>query len=329
MIYQARLLDQPALTNLLIEDGKIAAIGAFKVPKGARTLKAGGHYLLPGFIDSHVHLQLVQPRACLKGGTTTVRDLGWVPQVIFAERRALRSSGPDLLAAGGILCQPNGYPSQAGWCPAATALQVGSTAQAEQTVAQMKVNGACIIKVSLPFPQLPEVVAQAHRHGLKVTAHLAGRDQLDEALRAGVDELAHFTFASVRVADEQIQAMVARKVAVCPTLHIGPSPQRIDNLARFVRAGGIVIYGTDLGNFGPAPGIDVQELEYMRQAGMTHRQIIDLATRVPAQWMGLSDRGRIAVGCRADLILLRGDPLQDLRFLGSPLMVFYQGELVE
>lgn len=329
MIQQARLLDQPAPTNLLIEDGKIAAIGKFVIPAGARKFKAGGHWLLPGFIDSHVHLQLVQPRACLKGGTTTVRDLGWVPQVIFAERQALRASGPDVLAAGGILCRPDGYPSHAGWCPPATALQVGSTAQAEQTVAQMKASGACIIKVSLPFPQLPEVVAQAHRRGLKVTAHLGGLEQLDEALRAGVDELAHFSFSSVRVPDDRIQAMVAHKVAVCPTLHIGPSPQRIDNLARFVKAGGLVIYGTDLGNFGPPPGIDVQELEYMRQAGMSPRHIIDSATRLPAQWMGLTDRGRIAVGCRADLILLRGDPLADLSFLGSPEKVFYQGELVE
>ena len=75
--------------------------------------------LLPGFIDSHVHLQLSDAHRCLRGGTTTVRDLGWVPQVIFARRQTLRSSGPDILAAGGILRQPGGYPSQAGWCPAA------------------------------------------------------------------------------------------------------------------------------------------------------------------------------------------------------------------
>lgn len=329
VIHQARLLDHPEPTDLLLEDGKIAAIGTFKVPAGAAQFQAGGRWMLAGFIDSHVHLQLSQPRACLKGGTTTVRDLGWTPRIIFSQARALRAHGPDVLAAGGILCQPGGYPSQAGWCPSATALPVGSAAEAARAVARMKAAGACVIKVSLPLPFLSEVVAQAHRRGLKVTAHLSGLEQLDQALLAGVDELAHFSFASLRVPEDRIKRMVARKMAICPTLHIAPSPQRIDNLTRFVRAGGVVLYGTDLGNFGPNPGIDVQELEYMRQAGMTPRQVIDSATSVSAQWMGLSDRGRVAVGCRADLIVLRGNPLEDLSWLGSPLFVFYQGELVE
>ncbi len=328
MILHARRLDG-RVQNILIENGKIAALGDFPIPKNARRLEAAGKTLLPGFIDSHVHLQLSDPRRCLRGGTTTVRDLGWAPPIIFAQRQALRATGPDLQVAGGILCRPGGYPSGAGWCPEATALQVGTPAQAQQTVAQMKAGGACIIKVSLPFPQLPEVVAQAHQRGLKVTAHLSGVAELDQALEARVDELAHFTFASVSVPPDRIQRMVVRKMAICPTLHIGASPQRFDNLARFVKAGGTVLYGTDLGNYGPPPGIDVQELEYMRRAGMTPQQIIDSATLVPARWMGWKDRGAIEVGLRADLILVDGDPLQNLACLASPWKVLYSGQPVE
>lgn len=332
VILQARLVDRQGARpsqDILIQNGKIAAVGHFAVPKTSRLVRAAGKTLLPGFIDSHVHLQLSDARRCLRGGTTTVRDLGWAPPIIFARIPGLRASGPELLAAGGILCPPGGYPSRAGWCPEATALPVGNPAQAEQTVSQMKAAGACIIKVSLPFPQLPEVVAQAHRRGLKVTAHLSGVEELDQALTARVDELAHFTFASESVPADRIQRMVGRRVAVCPTLHIGPTPLRIDNLARFVRAGGTVLYGTDLGNYGPAPGIDVQELELMRRAGMSPQQIIDSATVVPAAWMGLKDRGAIEVGLRADLILVDGDPLQDLSRLAQPGQVFYAGEPVE
>ncbi|MBN9418256.1 MAG: amidohydrolase family protein [Candidatus Eremiobacteraeota bacterium] len=314
--------------DILIRGGQIAAIGHFAIPKDALRLDAGGRTLLPGFIDSHVHLQLSDARQCLRGGTTTVRDLGWTPGVILGRRSALRVSGPDLLAAGGILCPPGGYPSRAGWCPADTAVQVGTPAQAEQAVAAMQASGASIIKVSLPFPQLPEVVRQAHRRGLKVTAHLGGLEELDQALAAGVDELAHFTFSSVRVPEDRIQWMVAHKVAVCPTLHIGASAQRLDNLGRFVKAGGTVLYGTDLGNYGPPPGIDVQELQLMQRAGMTPRQVLDSATSVPARWMGLKDRGAIRVGLRADLILVNGDPLRDLSCLAPPWKVFYGGDEV-
>lgn len=332
VLLQARLLDRQGLRppqDILIQNGKIAAIGQFPIPGNAQRIQARGKTLLPGFIDSHVHVQLSDPRLCLRGGTTTVRDLGWAPPVIFARLPGLRLSGPDLLAAGGILCPPGGYPSRAGWCPEATAVPVGTLAQAEQAVAQMKASGSSIIKVSLPFPQLPEVVAQAHRSGLKVTAHLGGVEELDEALAAGVDELAHFTFASVTVPPDRIERMVRRKVAVCPTLHIGATPQRLDNLARFVRAGGTVLYGTDLGNYGPPPGIDVQELALMMRAGMSPQQVIDSATIVPARWMGLKDRGAIAVGMRADLILVEGDPLRDLSCLAPPWKVLYAGEPVE
>lgn len=314
--------------DVLIRAGKILSVGHFPVPKGAQRLEAGGRTLLPGFQDSHVHLQLSEAGRCLRGGTTTVRDLGWTPSIIFGRRAALQATGPDLLAAGGILCPPGGYPSRAGWCPEETAVPVGTPVQAEQAVARMAQAGACVIKVSLPFPMLPEVVAQAHRRGLKVTAHLGGLEELDQALAAGVDELAHFTFSSVSVPQDRIERMVAHKVAVCPTLHIGASPQRVDNLGRFVKAGGTVLYGTDLGNYGPPPGIDVQELQLMRRAGMTPQQTIDSATIVPARWMGLKDRGAVQAGMRADLILVDGDPLRDLSCLGRPWKVLYRGNLV-
>lgn len=327
MIVGVRLLGQAKPQDLLIRGGRIAAIGHFPIPGDAGRVEAGGRTLLPGFIDSHVHLQLSDARQCLRGGTTTVRDLGWTPSVILGRRASLHLTGPDLLAAGGILCPPGGYPSQAGWCPSDTAVQVGTPAEAELAVERMRAGGASVIKVSLPFPQLASVVSQAHRRGLKVTAHLGNLEELDQALAAGVDELAHFTFGSVRVPEDRIRRMVASKVAVCPTLHIGPSAQRLDNLARFVRAGGTVLYGTDLGNYGPPPGIDVEELRLMQRAGMTPRQILDSATVVPARWMALKDRGTLQVGMRADLILVNGDPLQDLGCLARPL-VFYGGEPV-
>lgn len=327
-IVGARLLDHQGLREgqtVLLQGGKILAVGRLAVPQGARKIEAQGKTLLPGFIDAHVHLQLSDPAACLRGGVTTVRDLGWEPQSILGRQSELRRRGPYLLAAGAMFCQPDGYPTGAGWCPPGTAYPVGNPQTAHQGVRAMAVGGASIIKVTLPFPQLKRVVAEAHQCKLKVTAHLTDLKELDQALEAGVDELAHFTFAAVPVPPDRLARMVRQKMAVCPTLHINPHPQRLDNLGKFVAAGGTVIYGTDLGNVGPPPGIDVEELEYMRQAGMTRQQVINSATSASAAWLGLPDRGRIAPGLRADLILVQGDPLQDLRVLERPRQVIYAG----
>src|SRR2546426_904373 len=70
--------------------------------------------LLPGFIDCHVHLGFFQPRAVLRGGVTTVRDLGWPLDVAL-------DGGPDVLRAVQILTAPGGYPLRAGWAPKGTA----------------------------------------------------------------------------------------------------------------------------------------------------------------------------------------------------------------
>jgi imidazolonepropionase-like amidohydrolase len=54
------------------------------------------------------------------------------------------------------------------------------------------------------------------------------------------------------------------------------------------------------------------ELELLARAGMTHRDVLRAATSVPADVFGLRDRGRIAPGQRADLLLVAGDPLEDV-----------------
>ena len=69
-----------------------------------------------------------------------------------------------------------------------------------------------------------------------------------------------------------------------------------------------ILAGTDAGNPGTAPGISMHgELEYLVKAGLTAEQALAAATSVPAATFHLADRGRIAPGLRADLVLVNGD----------------------
>ena len=82
----------------------------------------------------------------------------------------------------------------------------------------------------------------------------------------------------------------------------------------FAEAGIPILTGTDAGIPGVAPGFSLHdEFEALAEAGLDNRTILEGSTRLPAEWLGVADdRGTVAVGMRADLVLLNADPLSDL-----------------
>jgi imidazolonepropionase-like amidohydrolase len=139
-----------------------------------------------------------------------------------------------------------------------------------------------------------------------VTAHAQGPGQVERALGAGVDELAHTPWTE-RLADRVVEAC-ARSLRIVSTLDIHSygreTPElavALDNLARFHLAGGAVLYGTDLGN-GPIPsGVDAREIGLLGRAGLSTDAIVAAATRAPLE-----------PGAPADLLGLGMDPFDDL-----------------
>ena len=88
----------------------------------------------------------------------------------------------------------------------------------------------------------------------------------------------------------------------------------IDNVRRLHAAGIPILAGTDAGNPGTAHGASLHgELELLVQAGLSPEQALHAATALPAEIFDMSDRGKIEVGRRADLVLVGGNPSQDIR----------------
>lgn len=323
-------LDDQTVT---VDGGRIAGLGprdAVEISPGDTRVEGSGRTLMPGFIDCHVHLGLHDPQKVLSGGVTTARDLGWPSSKIFGLVGKLRSdteSGPYLLAAGPMITASGGYPTRASWAPSGTGVEVQDPIEAMHVVDVLVAAGASVIKVAqeprqgpvMSLETLTAVVSRAHGSDLKVTSHLGSLAQLEVALDAGVDELAHGLWSDEVIPDQTIGRMVDAGMAVIPTLHIDPSSQRIKNLARFIAGGGLVLYGTDMGNSGPPPGIDLKELELMMQAGMTLPEVLAAGTCKAARYLGLKGRGRVEVGAIADLVLLKGDLTAGLGPLKSPI----------
>ncbi|MEA2509410.1 MAG: hypothetical protein QOG21_1492 [Actinomycetota bacterium] len=341
-----RDLDLMPEATIVVTKGTITEIGApgaVEVPAGTEILDAAGMTLLPGFIDAHVHIAFFSPHSVVAGGVTCVRDLGWLPDEIFELARASQSpsfDGPAVLAAGAMLTAPGGYPSRAAWAPQGTAAEVGNPSAAKAVVESMATRGAAIIKVALNAPVGPTldrptlgaIVDAAHASGLRVTAHIYGVDELEKALDLGVDELAHMVMGTEPIPPTTIERMAQQQgMTVVPTLAIRTGAElaaAVRNVRSFVAAGGRVVYGTDLGNAGPHPGIDAGEISHMASAGMSPHSIIASATTGAAEWLQLESTGVLEPGRDADIIVVRDDPLHDLACLSDPKMVFRKGRRV-
>jgi imidazolonepropionase-like amidohydrolase len=336
--------EQKPITDAVIvaDGGRITEVGpcsAVTAPADAEMIDATGLTVLPGFIDAHVHIGFYPPAAVLDGGVTSVRDLGWPPEAIFplaASSRRPSFAGPSILAAGAMLTAPGGYPTRAAWAPPHTSFEVEGPGAAVGAVDRMVTAGATVIKIALNPPVGPtldaetlgEIVLAAHAHALKVTGHVHGLEELTKALNAEVDELAHMLLGTEAIDDDTLARMVDQDMAVVPTLAIRSGHEldvAVKNLRNFRKAGGRVLYGTDLGNAGTAPGIDANEVAFMAASGMTPAEVIGSATSRSADWLQLPSAGLLEVGRHADVIAVRGDPLRDLHALRDIEMVFRRG----
>lgn len=327
-------------TTLTVEGERVA--GLDEGAGGGTSVDAGGLLLIPGFVDAHVHIGFADPREVVQRGVTTVRDLGWPPGEIFPLARASREpgfNGPLVLAAGPIHTAPGGYPTRAAWAPSGTGHEIHGPDDARLAVREAAATGAAAIKFSLNPPvgpvfdhaTLEALVSAAHENGLSTTGHVYGMDELSKALDCGVDELAHMLMSEEEIDDVTIRRMVEARMTVVPTLSIRFGRDReiaVANLARFRAAGGAVVYGTDLGNEGPAPGIDRTEVGAMAAAGYPVVDVVRSATVDAARHLGLSAKGVLDEGMDADVVAVPLDALEDPERLSDVRMVWREGRRV-
>jgi len=288
--------------------------------------------LMPAVADRHVHIELSSPGEVLAGGVTAVRDLAWPADRIFplADASELPTfDGPLIRAAGPMLTAPGGYPTQDAWAPPGTGREVKSPEDAALAVDELVRLGAAAIKLSLnaeagPTPSDAELAAicdAAHAADVPVSAHAQGKGQVERALGAGVDELAHTPWT--RLSDDVIQTAATRMriVSTLDILSFGRDTPEIrtalDNLRRFHVAGGEIAYGTDLGNGEIPPGIHEREARLMREAGMEPEEVLEAMIRAPLE-----------PDAPADLIELASSPLEDLSALGDVRTVIRGGRVV-
>ena len=338
---------------IVIENGRITAVGKrdqVSIPDNAQIMDVQGGAMLPGFFNTHVHASYYAAALSkwIQGGVTTVCDLGtggWSYPTRFAFRDAVLTHPQyaRLVAAGPAVTVPDGYPDVY-W--GGGGLPVTSADDARQKVAQLLEGGADIVKIALEsgalfhqtWPMLsPEettaIVEVAHAHGTKVLAHVTVAADLEKAVDAQVDGIAHMI--KDPLTPELAQRVVDANIFWTPTLelwHIGLYGNVDGNLRLFVAAGGKVALGTDYAGAPDASldlGMPMSEIGHMAAAGMTPMQIIVAATQ-NAAYVCNQERnlGTLEVGKIADVLVVNGDPLQDLAALQKIRLVIHSGIVV-
>lgn len=189
-------------------------------------------------------------------------------------------------------------------------------------------------RLAVVHVSLAEEAALAIDAGADGLVHING-DQLDDPkLIAAIKRSKAFVVPTLTVMASVAGAGEGAKVATDPRIapwlqqgqkdtlgnsfRGGPSTaevlnKAIENVRRLHAAGVPLLAGTDAGNPGTTHGASEHgELDLLVRAGLTPVEALRAATSVPAQRFGLSDRGRIAPGLRADLLLVDGDPSTDI-----------------
>ncbi|WP_433528468.1 amidohydrolase family protein [Micromonospora sp. CA-263727] len=291
----------------------------------------------------------------LAAGVTSISQPGGSYFIGVGLREGIRRGlvhGPRMTTAGRYLTTSNGLTD---WFPDATGVPESSIGRLTNTPAEMvaeirrqKKAGVDLIKLAdSPYgdfqaftnDELKMAADLAHQLGLKITIHARGSDEMNAAVAAGFDHIMHGNYMS----DETIANLAASRIPLAPTQlfmhHIVEfakvsrnrrsivdatarmNEATMETLHRAYQAGVKFAMGTDSG-FATVPYGEwhARELEIlMRYTGMSALEAIQAGTKHGANAMGLpDDLGVLAVGKLADIIVVDGDPLKDIRALYQP-----------
>jgi imidazolonepropionase-like amidohydrolase len=292
----------------------------------------------------------------LSNGVTTVRDVGGPYGIPLAAARAVRAGmikGADVLAAGSPVVMTGGHVYT-------MSLEADGPDEIRKAVRSQVKAGADFIKImasggaytpgeSIYATQLtPDEIGaaadEAHRAHRRIAAHALNPDAISNVLDAGIDTVEHGALAS----DENIQQFKNTGAYLIPTLSpyylmarkgselgvpdyaVEKSKQVMekyyDTMTKVYRAGVNIGLGTDAGSpCIPHACVAFEAWIWATECRIEPRKILQAATLGAAQALGLTDRGVVEVGKRADLVAFEQNPLEDISVLHEPQVVLQCG----
>ena len=327
---------------------------------------AQGYRNLAASIPRNALFGAANARRTLNAGFTTVRNVGADGFADIALRDAIdhgdvagprmRASGPSLGITGGHcdnnLLPPrfNNYSDGVADGPWEIRKKIRDNVKYGADVIKFCATGGVLskgTKVGVQQYSLEEMVAvvtEAHNRDLRVAAHAHGTEGIKSAIAAGVDSVEHASLIDdegIRMALENGTFLVMDVYVSTYILEMGEAagflPESLDkerivgqtqrnNFRKAHEAGVRMAFGSDAGVY--PHGNNGRQFAYMVQYGMSPLEAIQAATINAAELLGWpADVGQVAEGYYADLIAVRGNPLDDVRELEDVRFVMKGGEV--
>lgn len=315
----------------------------------------------PRVVTAHMLRVMRRVEGVVRSGVTTLREAGFPHHGVFALREAIddgRCLGPRLFLSGRALTATGGHGGQ-------VSVQVdGADAVRRATRAEIKA-GADWIKlmatggtatpgertedVQLTVAEMAAAVDEAHRRGKKVCAHCSCLEGARALVEAGADSIEH----GIKLDDGVVQDMMDKDMWLVPTLKctaIEAESGSESGIADFVRQKAKQVYKTQMRSFQRAltAGVEIAagtdagpsylplgreslvlELALMVELGMTPLAVIESCTRQAARLLGVEDTlGTLGEGKLADILVVDGDPLEDITTLNRVKRVMKGGQFI-
>jgi imidazolonepropionase-like amidohydrolase len=356
--------------TLIVEGAKITQAGRtadVRVPAGAKRVDLAGKTVMPMIIDTHVHLSpkrddLIRDlKLRAYYGVSTAMSLGTDNYDVLELRAQTIPGAARFLSAGrGITMHEPGRPPIPHW--------ISSAAEGRKAVEELAAQRVDIVKIWVDtrdgkYPKLTTeiygaIIDEAHKRGLRVTAHIFDLEDAKGLIRAGIDAFAHGV--RDKDIDDELVAMFKERPNLILTPNLPDRGVKVDlewlraglpaeeftkleaantdrpkaqafygiqarNLAKLNAAGVRITLGTD----GNRPWGPHDEMLDMVLAGMTPMQVIVAATRNSAEFLRIADAGTLQAGKSADFIVLDANPLDDITNTRRISAVILRGAAVD
>jgi imidazolonepropionase-like amidohydrolase len=356
--------------TLIVEGVRIAQVGRaadVRVPGGAARVSLAGKTVMPMIIDTHVHLSETR-EALIRDlkmrayyGVSAALSMGTDGYGLLDMRHELIPGAARFRSAGrGITMPEPGRTKVPYW--------IASAAEGRKAVEELAAHKVDIVKIwvddrdgkynKLTPEMYGAIIDEAHKRGLRVTAHIFNLEDAKGLIRAGVDVFAHGV--RDKDIDDELVAMFKQRPNLVLTPNLPDRGVKVDlswlraglrpeefakldkantnrpkaqalfgiqarNLAKLNAAGVRITLGTD----GNRPWGPHEEMADMVAAGMTPMQVIVAATRNSAELLRLADAGTLDAGKSADFIVLDANPLEDITNTRRISAVILRGAAVD
>ena len=347
-------------STVVIHDGIIQKIYTNQNTSfsGKNVIEGKGSTVIPGLIDAHVHLDSIeQGEEAVKAGVLTILDMARMTDSSNPSINSLRILGdslsqlPYFYSAGNPVTVPSGHGLQ--FHPYETV----STVEEIPEFIEKRVNeGSDFIKIiierqggklSLINDEMIDAsIRLAKNHDLMAVAHISERAYAIKASKMGIDGICHFwsknfrdgdpTIDTSKISQEELDILINNQVFIIPTIIIWKqlgerfSPFDMasmkEEIGKVHEAGVPILAGTD------APGFDMnfraglhKELILLSECAISDLDVLKTATSNISNAFGLGSKGFIKEGGSADLLLVDGDPTENISTISRITGIWKKG----